>query len=153
MKSILVFLLLLAAGCAQPVAGQVAVTYFPFQSVLAVGTDTERRAWAGLSAETNTFISNVNLEVQGALNVRRGDIVNYYAGLGLNANPFSVLNQLPLLNGYSATAGARIKPFSARRNVQVVFELSPYLNRYLDGGYVRTRLGLAYNFRRADPPR
>lgn len=145
--ALLVFLV--ALGCAGPAAGQVAVTYFPFQSVLAVSTDTERRLWTGLNAETNTFVSNTNLELQGAVNVRKGETVNYYAGLGLNGNPFYALNQLPLLNGYSATVGARIKPLPNRRNVQLVFELAPYLNRYLDGGFLRTRLGLAYNFRRA----
>lgn len=131
---------------------QVAVTYFPFQSVLGVSSDTERRVWAGLNAETNTFISNVNLEPQLMTNVKRGAVANYYAGLGINTNPFAAVNELPLINGYSLTAGVRIKPLPAHRNVQVVFELAPYTNRLLDGGYLRTMLGVAYNFRRREAP-
>ena len=133
---------------ARPAAAQVAVTYFPFQSVLGVSSDTERRVWAVVNAETNTFISNVNLELQALVNVKKGEWVNYYTGLGVNTNPLSAVNELPLVNGYSLTLGARIKPLAARRNVQVVFELAPYTNQYLDGGYLRTMLGLAYNFRR-----
>lgn len=135
---------------ARPSLAQVAVSYFPFQSVLGVSSSTERRLWVGLNAQTNTFISNVNLEVQGMVNLKRGEWVNYYAGLGANANPASALNGLPLLNGYTLTAGARIKPLANYRNVQVVFELAPYTNAHFDGGYLRTMLGVAYNFRRRD---
>ncbi|MGI4875626.1 MAG: hypothetical protein ACRYFX_31100 [Janthinobacterium lividum] len=141
-------LLLAAWLSARPISAQVAVTYFPFQSVLGVASDTERRLWVGLNAETNTFISNVNLELQGMANVKRGEWVNYYTGLGVNANPLTAVNGLPLVNGYTCTAGARIKPLDKYRNVQVVFELTPYTNAHFDGGYVRTMLGLAYNFRR-----
>lgn len=143
-------LLLAALLLPRPAPAQVAVTYFPFQSVLGVASDTERRLWVGLNAETNTFISNMNLELQGMVNLKKGETVNYYAGLGLNANPLTALNELPLVNGYTLTAGARIKPLPNYRNVQVVFELTPYANAYFDGGYVRTLLGLAYNFRRPD---
>ena len=143
-------MLLFAPGLARPAAGQVAVTYFPFQSVLGLSTDSERRLWVGLNAETNTFISNVNLELQGMVNLKRGEWVNYYGGLGVNTNPLAAVNQLPLLNGYTLTAGARIKPLANYRNVQVVFELTPYANPYFDGGYLRTLLGVAYNFRRRD---
>jgi hypothetical protein len=142
--------LLAALFCARPALGQVAVTYFPFQSVLGVSSNTERRLWGGVTAQTNTFISNVSLELQGMVNLKRGEWVNYYAGLGVNANPVPALNDLPLVNGYTFTAGARIKPLPQYRNVQVVFELAPYANAYFDGGYVRTLLGLAYNFRRRD---
>lgn len=80
--------------------------------------------------------------------LKKGEWVNYYAGFGINTNPLAAVNNLPLVNGYSLTAGARIKPLTNRPNVQVVFELAPYANAYLDGGTVRTLLGLAYNFRR-----
>ncbi len=136
-----------ALGLCRPAAAQVAVTYFPFQSVLGLSSNTERRVWVGLNAETNTFISNANLELQGLVNVKRGEWVNYYTGLGVNTNPFLAFHALPLVNGYTLTAGARIKPLPSHRNVQLVFELTPYANRHFDSGYVRTLLGLAYNFR------
>lgn len=116
--------------------------------MLGVSTDTEHRLWLGLNAETNTFISNINLELQGMANLKRGEWVNYYAGLGMNTNPLAEVNKLPLVNGYSFTAGARIKPLATYRNVQVAFELTPYAKAHFDGGTIRTMLGLAYNFRR-----
>ena len=137
-----------AWACASPAVAQVAVTYFPFQSVLALSTNPERRLWGSLHAATNTFISNVSLEAQGLVTVRTGEVVNYYAGPGVNVNPLAALNTLPLVNGYTLTAGARIRPLPARPGVQLVFELAPYLTRHLDGGYVRTLLGLSYSFRR-----
>ncbi|TGE24043.1 hypothetical protein E5K00_02170 [Hymenobacter aquaticus] len=131
----------------QSATAQVAVSYFPFQSVLGVSSNPERRVWAGVTAETNTFVANVNAEVQALANLKRGEWVNYYAGPGVNINPASALNELPLINGYTLTLGARIKPLPAHRNVHVVFELAPYTNQYLDSGYLRTQLGLSYNFR------
>lgn len=142
--------LLAALAFAKPAVAQVAVTYFPFQSVLGVASDTEHRLWVGVNAETNTFIANVNLELQGMANLKKGEWVNYYAGFGVNTNPLAAINELPLVNGYSLTAGARIKPLVNYRNVQVVFELTPYANAHFDGGTIRTLLGLAYNFRRRD---
>lgn len=142
---------LLAALCfARSAVAQVSVTYFPFQSVLGVASNTERRLWGGVTAQTNTFLSNVSLELQGMANLKRGEWVNYYVGLGVNANPVPAWNDLPLVNGYTFTAGARIKPLAPYRNVQVVFELTPYANAHFDGGYVRTMLGVAYNFRRRE---
>jgi hypothetical protein len=134
----------------RPVAAQVAVTYFPFQSVLGVASNPERRLWAALSVETNTFISNVNVELHGLVNLHRAETVNAYLGLGVNANPAAAVNELPLLNGYLLTVGTRIKPLAANRRVQVVFELAPYVNTSFDGGTLRTLLGLAYNFRPRD---
>lgn len=143
-------LLLAVLMAPRPARAQVAVTYFPFQSVLGVDSDTERRLWAGLNVETNTFLSNVNLELHGMVNLHRTETVNVYAGLGVNTNPAAAVNELPLLNGYTLTVGTRLKPLAANRRVQVVFELAPYANTYFDGGYLRTLLGVAYNFRRRD---
>lgn len=142
---------LLAGGLGRVAAAQVAVTYFPFHSVLAVSSDTERRGWGSLSVQTNTFISNATLELQGLLAVRRGRLANYYLGPGLNVSPFYALNRLTLVNGYTLTLGARIKPLPARPQAQVVFELAPYVSTYGDSGTLRTMLGLAYNFGPARP--
>lgn len=79
-------------------------------------------------------------------NIKRTDWVNYYLGAGINFNPFYSLEDLPFANGYAFNAGARIKPIQKHKNIQVVFELSPYFNTNFDGGLLRTYLGLAYNF-------
>ena len=129
-----------------PVFGQVAVSYYPFQSVLSVSTDTEKMCWADLRAETNTFFSNINLECNAMVNIKRTDWVNYYVGAGINMNPFYGKEDLPFVNGYTLNTGVRVKPIQKHKNLQVILELSPYANRYFDGGLLRTMLGIAYNF-------
>ena len=124
---------------------QIALSYYPFQSVLSVSSNTDKLLWADLRIETNTFFSNINLEFNAMVNLKRTDWVNYYSGLGINVNPFYGLEDLPFTNGTVLCAGVRIKPVQKHKNLQVVFELSPYFNKYFDGGMVRTLLGISYN--------
>jgi hypothetical protein len=140
------FLSLLFVLLLTKVQAQVAVSYFPFQSMLGVSSNTENRAWADLKIETNTFFSNLNMELSPKVNFRRTQWVNYYLGPGITFNPVNAAADLPILNGYFIDFGARIKPFEKVRNFQVVFEISPYLNKELFGGNLRTRLGIAWNF-------
>ncbi|OFY50914.1 MAG: hypothetical protein A2W85_04705 [Bacteroidetes bacterium GWF2_41_31] len=79
------------------------------------------------------------------VNLKRTDWVNYYSGLGINVNPFYGIEDLPFTNGTVLCAGVRIKPIQKHKNLQVAFELSPYFNKYFDGGMVRTLLGISYN--------
>ena len=142
-------LLLVFCCClAGPTSAQVTITYFPFKSILGVSTSTENKVWGGVNLETNTFLSNSNIELQGCFTVKKTPWVNYYLGLGINVTPFAALHQLFPVNGYTLTFGTRIKPFSAVPGGQVVFEVAPYSNPYFDGGYIRTLLGIAYNFQR-----
>jgi hypothetical protein len=79
------------------------------------------------------------------VNIKRTDWINYYSGVGINVNPFYGLESLPFTNGYVLSTGIRVKPIQKHKNFQVVFELSPYFNKYFDGGLVRTLLGVSYN--------
>ena len=74
--------------------------------------------------------------------IKKTDWVNYYTGLGINANPFYGLESLPFINGYVFNVGVRVKPIQKHKNLQVIFELSPYLNKDFDGGMFRTLLGM-----------
>ena len=140
------FLLALLIACTARLNGQVAVSYFPFQDVLSLSSNPDRLLWADLGAETNTFFSNVNFEASCMLNLRRNTSASYYCGAGISVNPFFNLKGLQPVNGYALKIGTRIKPFKDHRGVQLVFEISPYVNSYLDGGLLRTMLGIAYNF-------
>lgn len=88
------------------------------------------------------------MELAPAWNFKRTDFANYYIGVGINFNPIYTAVDSPPLSGYFLTFGARIKPLANYRNVQLVFELSPYFNTSSLGGNLRTRLGIAYNFMR-----
>jgi hypothetical protein len=125
---------------------QVAVSYFPFQSILALSTNTEKLLWGDFKLETNTFFTNMNMEFSPKCHIKRSETVNYYIGAGLSINPVYIAADLSPLNGFFADIGVRIKPLKTQPNVQLVFEISPYVNALLSGGNFRTRLGLAYNF-------
>lgn len=144
MKRILVILLCLLTH--KPILAQVAISYFPFQSILSVSTNTDKRLFADFKIETNNFISNFNMEFSPKINLRSLEKVNYYTGLGISINPVNSLANLPITNGYFIDFGMRAKPFEKLNNLQVVFEISPYLNREMNGGNLRARIGIAWNF-------
>ncbi len=129
------------------VKAQVAVSYYPFQSVLSVSSNTENILWADIRVETNTFFSNLNIEVSPMWNFKRTNWVNYYTGIGINFNPVNSSQNLPFINGYVIDFGARIKPLQKNKNIQLLFEISPYVNQEFTGGNLRTLLGIAYNFK------
>lgn len=124
---------------------QVALSYYPIQSIVSVSSNTDNLLWADLRIESNTFISNINLEFDAMVNIKRTDWVNYYAGIGININPFYGLEDLPLTNGYLFNVGVRVKPIQKHKNMHIIFEVSAYSNKYFDGGMLRTLLGVSYN--------
>ncbi len=129
---------------------QVAVSYFPFQSILSISTNTEKLCWAEYKIETNSFVGNFNMELSPKLNFRKRELTNYYTGPGISFNPAYSFVNLNIMNGYFIDFGVRIKPLPKRRNLQIVFEISPYVNREFSGGNIRTRLGLSWNFQKSE---
>jgi len=125
---------------------QVAISYFPFQSILSISTNTEKILFVDYKIETNNFISNLNMEFSPKFNLKRTEWINYYIGAGLSFNPANLYADLPITNGYFIDFGLRAKPFIKIRNFQVVFEISPYINKEFKSGNIRTRIGLAWNF-------
>ncbi len=144
MKRVLVILVFLLTQ--KQLFAQVAINYFPFQSILSVSTNTDKRLFADFKMETNNFISNLNMEFSPKFNVKRLEKANYYAGIGISINPVNSFANLPITNGYFIDFGMRAKPFEKLNNLQIVFELSPYVNREINGGNLRTRIGIAWNF-------
>lgn len=125
---------------------QVAISYFPFQSILSLSSNTEKLFWADYKLETNSFVSNLNMEISPKLNFKRSESVNYYLGPGLGFNPAYAIANLKMLNGGFLDFGVRVKPLIKYRSFQIVFEISPYVNKDFSSGNIRTRLGLAWNF-------
>jgi hypothetical protein len=128
------------------IKAQVAIGYYPFQSILSVSTSTEKAVWADFRIETNTFFSNMNMELAPMWNLKRTDWVNYYVGFGTSFNPANTFQALPFVNGYAVYFGSRIKPMQKYKNVQLLFEISPYINQEFSSGNLRTLFGLAYNW-------
>lgn len=132
----------------QNVQAQLSIAYYPFQSELSFSTHTERLLWGDLRLLTNTFWGNITTEPALMANVLQGQRANTYLGLGSNFNFFNAASGLPILNGYVLYLGVRFKPIQALPQIQLIGELSPYMNPQFDGGLLRTRLGVAYQFER-----
>ena len=107
----------------------------------------ENAVWLDYKLETNSFSSNLNMEISPKWNFKRKESVNYYFGAGIAFNPiYYAFSNLPVVNGSFLDFGARIKPLKQLKNFQLVFELSPYVNADFAGGNIRSKLGLAWNF-------
>lgn len=145
-KIILIFL----GVYSQMLISQVAVSYFPFQSFIAISSNTEKLLWADYKVETNSFPTNTNMELSPKFNFRRKESVNYYLGPGISFNLANGVSNLGILNGYFLDFGARIKPLDQHKNFQIVFEISPYAQVDFKSGILRTRLGLAWNFKKTE---
>lgn len=143
-----IFVILICLLTQKQIYAQVAIGYFPFQSILSVSTNTDKLLFADLKIGTNNFISNLNMEFSPKFNFKRLDKVNYYTGIGISINAANSYANLPITNGYLIDFGIRAKPFEKLTNLHIVFEISPYINREINGGNLRTRIGLAWNFTR-----
>lgn len=144
MKRLLVIILCLLTQ--KQLLAQVAISYYPFQSILSVSTNPNKKLFVDFKIETNNFVSNFNMEFSPKINIKRSEKVNYYFGIGISINPVNSFANLPITNGYFIDFGVRAKPFEKHNNLQIVFEISPYVNREINGGNLRTRIGIAWNF-------
>lgn len=141
-KTILIILVMISLTA----KSQLAISYSPFQSLLGISTNTDKLLWLDYKIETNTFASNLNMEFSPKINFIRKTQVNYYVGAGISFNPINSGSDLTVTNGYFFDFGTRIKPFLNYKSIQILFELSPYINNQFSGGNIRTRLGVSYNF-------
>jgi hypothetical protein len=150
MKKLIIPLLFLFLST--PIVAQVSVGYYPIQSELSLSTNSERLFWGDLRIATNNFFGNITTEPVLIVNIKRKEMVNFYSGLGMNFNFFNAANNISIINGYSLHIGSRIKPLKKINNLQLIFEISPYMNQKFDGGLLRTRLGVAYQFKKKKSP-
>lgn len=142
----LITILLLFISMKEVSTSQVAISYEPFQNLIGISSNMENLFWVDFKFETNSFLSNLNIELSTKYNYIIKENINYYTGIGLVMNPTNGFNDLPLTNGYFVDFGVRIKPLKEDRNAQLFFEISPYINQEFSGGYLRSRLGISYNF-------
>jgi len=132
-----------------PLSAQISVGYFPFQSEVSISTNTNNLLWGEMRIATNTFFANVTTEPILLINFNRKARINWYGGVGSNLNLFNAESNISILNGFSAHVGSRVSPFENLKGLQIIFEVSPYFNTSFDGGILRTRLGVAYQFARS----
>ncbi len=143
MKKLFLLLVLLVSSI--PMSAQLALGYFPFNySQVQLTTNPDRLVFGDLRMETNSFITNLNIELAPMFNLLRREEFNFYAGGGVNLNP--LYQEGSVVGGYFMTTGVRWMPLSQMRALGFIFELSPLLYDSFYGAQLRSFLGVSYHF-------
>ena len=126
-----------------------AITYFPFTSFLSFSTNPEKAVWLDARFQLNSPSNSLSTEISPMISFARRTYSSMYFGGGVKFNPINTLAELDVLEGYYINLGFRATPFEKKvKNVQLVFELSPFVGKNLNYGNLRGNLGLGYIFRR-----
>lgn len=122
------------------------ITYYPFNSVLGLNTNQDKKAWLDLKLYTNSYFTSVTTDLSPNFNIHSTLRADYYIGGGVKFNTYNAFNGYNPVEGYFLNAGVRSRPFDKYKRVQVIFEISPYAVKEMDAGLFRTLFGLGYNF-------
>lgn len=139
-----IILIVISLVVVKQLNAQLSVGYFPFQSIVSITSNTEKKLWMDYKVETNTFFTNMNMELSVKYNFKKKTQYNLYIAPGVVFNLANPSAGTPLANGYFLDLGSRIKPLERNNRVQIIFELSPYVNYEFKSGNFRSRLGIAY---------
>lgn len=100
--------------------------------------------------QTNSLFSSLSIDLLPLVNLRRGEMIQWYLGGGIRLNPLYRIADpkadLIKIDGYSLNFGARVSPLAKNRNIQVVLELSPFAKNDWASGVLRSNFGVAYIF-------
>lgn len=123
--------------------------YYPFTSQVSISTNPTKKIWLDSKWQTNSFFSSLSTEISPFLNISPSPKARLYVGAGIRANfiPLLTSTSAEITEGYFATVGIRSALFTAYPQIQVGFELSPYVHRSLEIGLIRTSLGIGYYFK------
>ena len=84
------------------------------------------------------------------INLKRGEVVQWYAGGGIRVNPLYRIADsdadLITIDGYSINVGVRIAPLPQNRNIQLALELNPYVKDDFASGVLKSHFGVVYVF-------
>ncbi|MFT7419562.1 MAG: hypothetical protein ACI9QN_000480 [Arcticibacterium sp.] len=123
------------------------VAYYPISSIVSISTNPVKPIWLDLRFQTNSFFSSLSTEIAPAVNLNKNPKGQYYIGGGLRLNYLEAFQgNGDILEGYMLNIGIRSAPFDKYPQVQIAFELSPYVASNFETGLFRSRLGIAYNF-------
>jgi hypothetical protein len=150
MKKIFALLLLSAALGNHQLKAQASVGYYPWSNLLTVSTSTQKAVWLDTRMQTNSLFSSLSIDLLPMINLKRGEIVQWYIGGGLRFNPLYRIADshadLITIDGYSLNFGARISPLPQNRRIQLAIELNPYVKDSFDSGVLKSHFGVVYVF-------
>jgi hypothetical protein len=144
---VLMLMLLLGQGKLQ---AQASVGYYPWSSLLTVSTNAKKVIWLDTRLQTNSLFSSLSLDLLPMINLKRGEVAQWYIGGGLRLNPLYRIADadadLITIDGYSVNIGVRIAPLPMNRRIMLALELNPYVKDKFDSGVLKSHFGIVYAF-------
>ena len=125
---------------------QGSISYYPFNSYLAVSTNPDKTLWFETRIVFNTLTNSLVTEIAPMVTISRSQTATYYAGVGINMYPLKAFDNDNVLNAYFLSVGVRAYPFERAQRVGINFELSPLAYKKFDLGNFRAFFGLSYRF-------
>ena len=122
------------------------VVYYPFNSVLGLSSNPNRRLWLDLKFQTNSYFSSLSSDISPEINLNNNPKAKFYTGGGVKLNYLNLAQQNSAFEGYFLNFGFRSAPFEKYKKIQLAFEVSPYASKKFDIGIFRTNFGIGYNF-------
>lgn len=131
---------------------QASVGYYPWSSLLSVSTSPRRAVWVDTRFQTNSLFSSLSVDILPMINLKRGEVVQWYVGGGLRLNPLyriaDAKADLITIDGYSINVGVRIAPIPQNRQIQLALELNPYVKDDFASGVLKSHFGVVYVFKK-----
>ncbi|WP_149241831.1 hypothetical protein [Dyadobacter sp. 32] len=129
---------------------QASVGYYPWSSLLSISTNSKKAVWLDTRFQTNSLFSSLSVDILPMVNLKRGEVVQWYIGGGLRLNPLYRIADanadIITIDGYSLNVGVRIAPIPQNRNIQLALELNPYVKNEFASGVLKSHFGLVYLF-------
>ena len=150
MKKIFLLVILLLLCGRECLLAQPSVGYYPWSSLLSVSTNPKRLFWLDTRLQTNSLFSSLSIDILPMINLKRGEVVQWYLGGGVRLNPLYRIADadadLITIDGYSINVGVRIAPLPQNRNIQLALELNPFVKDKFDSGVLKSHFGVIYVF-------
>ena len=150
MKRVLCVLVLMLLLGNQKLRAQASVGYYPWSSLLTVSTNARNVIWLDTRMQTNSLFSSLSIDLLPMINLKRGEVVQWYVGGGVRLNPLYRIADpdadLITVDGYSMNVGVRIAPLPMNRRIMLALELNPYVKDKFDSGVLKSHFGLVYAF-------
>jgi hypothetical protein len=152
MKRILILVILFLICGREGLMAQGSAGYYPWSNLLTVSTNPRKLIWADARFQTNSLFSSLSVDILPMINLKRGEVTQWYVGGGVRLNPLYRIADskadLVTVDGYSLNVGVRIKPLPQNRNIQLSLELNPYVKDKFDSGVLKSHFGVVYVFTR-----
>jgi len=136
------------------IQAQGSAAYYPWSGLLAFSTNPQKAVWFDTRVQTNSLFSSLSVDLLPLVNLKRGEVAQWYLGGGLRINPLYRIAdpdaRLITVDGYSVNLGVRASPFPKNRQIQVALELNPYIADGFSSGVLKSHFGVVYVFRKKE---